>query len=56
MCYILVMTRTGSASDKCRSAGMNEGFEARKQFVMEWETEFVGLLMNVPPTKLAAFE
>ena len=23
---------------------------------MEWETEFVGLVMNVLPTKLAAFE
>ena len=56
MCHLLVMTTTGSASDKCHSAGMNEGFEARKQFVMEWEMEFVGLLMNVLPTKLAAFE
>ena len=56
MYYILVMTTRGPASDKCHSAGMNEGFEARKQFVMEWETEFVGLLMNVLPTKLAAFE
>ena len=56
MYYTLVMTTTGSASDKCHSAGMNEGFEARKQFVMELEMEFVGLLMNVPPTKLAAFE
>ena len=64
MYYILVMTTTGSTSDKCRSAGMNEGFEARKQFVMEWEMDFVGLLTNVLsyrfrddiPTKLAAFE
>ena len=56
MYHILVLTTTGSASDKCHSAGMNEVFEAWKQFVMEWETEFVGLLMNVLPTKLAAFE
>ena len=56
MYYTLEMTTTGSASDKCHSAGMNEGFEARKQFVMEWEMQFVGLLMNVLPTKLAAFE
>ena len=40
----------------CRSAGMNEGIEARKQFVMEWEMEFVRLLTNVLSTKLAAFE
>ena len=44
MYYILVMTTTRPASDKCHCAGMNEGFEARKQFVMEWEMEFVGLL------------
>ena len=55
LCYILVMTTTGSASDKCHGAGMTEGFEAVKQFVMEWEMEFVGLLINVPPTKLATF-
>ena len=55
MYYILVMTTTGSASVKCHSAGMNEGFEARKQFVMEWEME-CGLWMNVLSTKLAAFE
>ena len=54
MHYMLVMTVTGSASDKCHSAGMNEGFEARKQFVKEWETEFVGLLMNVLPTKVGS--
>ena len=48
--------------------GVNEGFEAWRQFVIEWEpklrTRFVGLLMNVlgyrlrddMPTKLAAFE
>ena len=47
---------------------MNEGFEAWRQFVMEWEpklrTRYVGLLMNVLgcrfrddiPAKLAAFE
>ena len=56
MYCILVMTTIGSASDRCHSAGMNEGFEAREQFVMEWEMEFVGLQTNVISTKLAAFE
>ena len=58
------MTTAGVALDKCH----NEGFEAWRQFVMEWEpklrTKYVGLLMNVLgyrfrddiPTKLAAFE
>ena len=50
------MTPTESTSDMCRSAGMNEGIEARKQFMMEWEMEFVRLLTNVLSTKLAAFE
>ena len=57
-----------SALDKCHNAGVNEGFEAWRQFVMEWEpkfrTRYVGLLMNVLgyrfrddiPTNLAAFE
>ena len=45
--YILVMTTTGSALDKCHSAGVNERFEAWRQFVMEWEPKLVGLLMNV---------
>ena len=56
MYYILVMTTRGSASNECHSAGMNEGFEVRKQFVIWWEMEFVGLLMNVLSTMLAAFE
>ena len=68
MYHILVMTTAGAALDKCRNAGVNEGFEAWRQFVMEWEpklwTRYVGLLMNVLgyrfrddlPTKLAAFE
>ena len=68
MYCILVMTTAGAASDKCHNAGVNEGFEAWRQFVMEWEpklrTRYVGLLMNVLvyrlrddiPTKLAAFE
>ena len=68
MYYILVMTTAGAALDKCHNAGVNEGFEAWRQFVMEWEpklrTRYVGLLMNVLgyrfrddiPTKLAAFE
>ena len=32
---ILVMTTTGSALDKCHNAGVNEGFEAWRQFVMK---------------------
>ena len=68
MYYILVMTTAGAALDKCHNAGVNEGFEAWRQFVMEWEpklrTRYVGLLMNVLryrfrddiPTKLTAFE
>ena len=68
MYNILVMTTAGSALDKCHNAGVNEGFEAWRQFVMEWEpklrTRYVGLLMNVQgyrfrddiPTKLAAFK
>ena len=68
MYYILVMTTAGAALDKCHNAGVNEGFEAWRQFVMECEpklrTRYVGLLMNVLgnrfrddiPTKLAAFE
>ena len=52
----------------CHNAGVNEGFEAWRQLVMEWDpklrTRYVGLLMNVLvyrfrddiPTKLAAFE
>ena len=68
MYYILVMTTAGAALDKCHNAGVNEGFEVWRQFVMEWEpklrTRYVGLLMNVLeyrfrddiPTKLAAFE
>ena len=66
--YILVMTTAGAALDKCYNAGVNEWFEAWRQFVMEWElklrTRYVGLLMNVLgyrfrddiPNKLAAFE
>ena len=68
MYYILVMTTAGAALDKCHNACVNEGFEAWRQFVMEWEpklrTRYVGLLMNVLvyrfrddiPTKLAAYE
>ena len=68
MYCILVMTTAGAALDKCQNVGVNEGFEAWEQFVMEWEpilrTRYVGLLMNVLeyrfrddiPTKLAAFE
>ena len=68
MYYILLMTTAGAALDKCHNAGVNGGFEAWRQFVMEWEpklrTRYVGLLMNVLgyrfrddiPTKLAAFE
>ena len=68
MYYILVMTTSGAALDKCHNAAVNEGFEAWRQFVMEWElklrTRYVGLQMNVLEyrfgdditTKLAAFE
>ena len=68
MYHILVMTTAGAALEKCHNAGVNEGFEAWRQFVMEWEpklrTRFVGLLMNVLSyqfrddiqNKLAAFE
>ena len=67
MYYILVMTTAGATLDKCHNAGVNEGFEAWRQFLMEWEpklrTRYVGLLMNVLeykfrddiPNKLAAF-
>ena len=34
---ILVMTTAGAALDKCHNAGVNEGFEAWRQFVMECE-------------------
>ena len=50
MYYILVMTTAGAALDKCHNARVNEGFEAWRQFVMEWEpklrTRFVGLLQT----------
>ncbi|CAK0912068.1 unnamed protein product, partial [Prorocentrum cordatum] len=32
--YILVMTTSGSALDKCHNAGVKEGFEAWRQFVL----------------------
>ena len=35
MYYILVMTTAGAALDKCHNVGVNEGFEAWRQFVME---------------------
>ena len=66
--YILVMTPAGGALDKCHNAGVTEGVEAWRQFVMKWEpklrTRYVGLQMNVLvyrfrddiSTKLAAFE
>ena len=68
MYYILVMTTAGAALDECRDACVNEGFEAWREFVMEWErklrTRCVGLFVNVLgyrfrddiPNKLAAFE
>eukprot|EP00959_Pyramimonas_sp_CCMP1952_P068838 1436668-Pyramimonas_sp.AAC.1 len=49
--YILVLTTSGPALTKCHNAGVNEGFEAWRQFVLEWEprlrTRFVGLLMQL---------
>ena len=68
MYYILVMTTAGSALDKCHNAGVNEGFEARRQFVTDWEPKLrarcVGLFTNVLgyrfrddiPNKPTAFE
>ena len=51
MYYILVITNARAALDKCHDAGVNEGFEAWRQFVMEWEpklrTRYVGLLMQL---------
>ena len=40
MYYILVMTTVGAALEKCHNARVNEGFEAWRQFVMEWEPSF----------------
>ena len=43
---ILVMTTAGAPLDKCHNAGVNEGLEAWRQFVKEWEpklrTTYVG--------------
>ena len=51
MYCILVMTTAGAALDTCHNDGVNEVFEAWRQFVMKWEpklrTRCVGLLMNV---------
>ena len=44
MYYILVMMKT---LYRCHSAGVNEGFARKRQFVREWEPRFVGLLRNV---------
>jgi len=66
--YVLVMLVTETALNKCHNAGINEGFERWRQFVLEWEprlqTRHVGLLMQVLSyqfdgelsNKLAAFE
>ena len=59
MYYTPVMKKT---LYKCHNLGINEGFAAWRQFVMEWEPRFVGLLRNVLscrrkddiPTQLAA--
>eukprot|EP00959_Pyramimonas_sp_CCMP1952_P115651 2417735-Pyramimonas_sp.AAC.1 len=44
------MTTSGSALDKCHNAGVKEGFEAWRQFVLEWglkrRSQFVGLRMQ----------
>ena len=64
MYCILVMTAAGAALDKCHNAGVNESFEAWRQFLMEWEpklrTRYLGLQMNVlyrfRADILAAFE
>ncbi|CAK0795275.1 unnamed protein product [Prorocentrum cordatum] len=67
--YILVMITSGSALDKCHNAGVNEGFEAWRQFVLELEPRLRGrfvvdLRMQAMaykftgdiPSALAAFE
>ncbi|CAK0882790.1 unnamed protein product [Prorocentrum cordatum] len=66
--YIIVMAASGSALDKCHNAGVNEAFEAWRQFVLEWEpklrSRFVGLRMQAMaykstgdiPSALEAFE
>ena len=66
--YVLVMLVTETALNKCHNAGINEGFESWRQFVLEWEprlrTRHVGLLMQVlsyqfdgeMSNRLAAFE
>ena len=66
--YVLVMLSSGAALDKCHNAGVNEGFETWRNFVMEYEprlrTRTVGLLMQVlsykfsgsVATKLDGFE
>ena len=44
MYYILVMMKT---LYRCRNASVSEEFAGRRQFVMEWDPRFVGLLRNV---------
>ena len=49
--YVLVMLTSGPALDKCHNVGVNEGFEAWRQFAMEYDPKLksrsVGLLMQV---------
>jgi hypothetical protein len=49
--YVLVMLCTGPALNKCYNAGVTEGFESWRQFVLQWEpklaSRFVGLLMQL---------
>ena len=49
--YVLVMLCTGPALNKCYNAGVTEGYESWRQFVLQWEpklaSRFVGLLMQL---------
>ena len=49
--YVLVMLCSGPALNKCYNAGVTEGFESWRQFVLQWEpklaSRFVGLLMQL---------
>eukprot|EP00929_Paragymnodinium_shiwhaense_P111971 TRINITY_DN8021_c0_g1_i4.p1 TRINITY_DN8021_c0_g1~~TRINITY_DN8021_c0_g1_i4.p1 ORF type:complete len:1618 (+),score=271.11 TRINITY_DN8021_c0_g1_i4:701-5554(+) len=66
--HVLVMLCSGAALDKVHNVGQSEGFEAWRQFSLQWQprvvTRFVGLLMQILSfsfdgelvAKVAAFE
>ena len=66
--YVLVMLTSGPALTKVYNAGVSEGFEAWRQFALEWEprlaSRHVGLLMRIMsfpfegevPAKISQFE